>query len=1039
MLTTLPMLSQVRSVTGTVVDAQGEPVMGATVRVDGTKTATVTDMDGVFKISADPKQKIRISFIGCKDALVSASNTSLKITMQEDRNVMDEVVVVGYGTQKKATLTGAVSAITNKEMTVTKNESAINMLSGKIPGVRITQMSAQPGKYDNVIDIRGMGNPLIVVDGITRDKDYFGRMDANEIESVSVLKDASAAIYGVRAANGVILVTTKHGTSAGEEKFDISLQANFGWQNFLYVPETASAVDHMLLMNEKMRNRFGNNYPYLTSSLPYSYEQMLAFTQGLNPDGTPHAFERGTNWNDELFKNNVPQKQYNLSVNGSSKKIDYFVNLGYLDQDGSYKSGSLNYNRWNFRSNVDARITDRIKLGVSLSGYMDERNEPMTDIWTVYKLAWTLRPTAPAYINGEPGWSTEYGDEQNNPVATTNKDYTGYNQEKKYNFNGAITLTYDFKYVKGLQAKAYYSYDYNSSNNTASLTTYNLHTPNGETLLRNPSPTLRRWTNPSWGRMMNLSLNYNRKFGNHNVSALALFEETYNYWEDFSAQSPMLFKSDWLSIGASKDKQAVGGGAGDMTRRAWIGRVNYDYQGKYLFEFAFREDASSRWSPDHRWGFFPSVSVGWRVSEEAWMKKLVPFLTNLKLRASYGKMGDDEGAGTYPPMFVGYNPNDDYGWIYDSGVLVGVTPTAIPNPNLTWFNSKTFNFGIDWDLWNGKFGGTVELFKRKREGLLASSSNVIPGTVGANLPQENLESDITYGWEISLTHRNKVGDVNYWVSGQISATKNRWDEVVDNDGPNSYSIWKNRLKANNRNKDIWFSVEEGGRYGNYQDIWNHSTPAGTETLPGDYWYKDWNGDGQIDWMDEHPVASYNMPVFNYGITLGADWKGLDLSMNWQGAAGVYNTYGDIFAEVGPFNGGAALDRYLDRWHTKNVNDDPWNPNTEWNEGLYPATGHSFTTYQTGIQNTSYLRLKTLEIGYTLPSKWMKAAGLKSLRVYVNAYNLLTITGVDGMDPERPGSRGSTFTGDGNNNSEHTDLNYRYPVNRTFNVGVNLKF
>ena len=1035
MLVSLPMLAQERTVSGTVLDTSGEPIIGATVRVEGTTTATVTDLDGAFKIKVAAKQKLRISFVGYKDALLTPSGTSVKVTMQEDQNIMDEVVVVGYGTQKKATLTGAVSAITNKEMTVTKNESAINMLSGKIPGVRITQMSSQPGKYDNVIDIRGLGDPLIVVDGIARDKDYFGRMDANEIESVSVLKDASAAIYGVRAANGVILVTTKHGTSSGEDKFDVSLQANFGWQNFLYVPHTASAVDHMLLMNEKTFNNFGNNYPYRTTSVPYSYDQMLQYSQGLNADGTPHAYDRGTDWNNELFDKNVPQKQYNLSVNGSSKKIDYFVNLGFLDHDGNYKSGSLNYNRWNFRSNVDARITDRIKLGVSISGYMDERNEPWTgnsDLWEVYKLAWILRPTAKPYINGEPAWTPEFI-EQNNPVATTNSAYVGFYQEKKYNFNGAISLTYDFKYVKGLTAKAYYSYDYNTSNNTSSQNKYYLRDDTGGQQDRNMTPALKRWTNPSYGRMMQLSLNYNRKFGDHNVSALALLEETYNYWEDFSAQATMLFKSNYLSIGSSTENQIVSGSAGDMTRRAWIGRVNYDWKGRYLIEFAFREDASSRWSAGHRWGFFPSVSAGWRISEEPWMKKLVPFLSNLKIRASYGKMGDDAGAGNYPPTSIGYNTNNDYGWMFGSGTLVGVTPTSIPNPNLTWYTAKTANFGIDWDLWDGKFGGTFELFQRKRSGLLATSSTVIPGTVGADLPQENLESDMTYGWEISLTHRNRVAGVNYWVSAQISATKNRWDNVLDNLGDNSYSNWKNRLKASNRNKDIWFSIEEGGRYGSYDDIWNNSTPAGSGALPGDYYYKDWNGDGQIDWMDEHPMATYNMPIFNYGITLGAEWKGIDFSMNWQGAAGVYNAYNGVFAEVCPFNGMAALEFYTDRWHTKNVNDDPWNPNTEWVAGLYPATGHSFTDYETGIQNTSYLRLKTLEVGYTFPTKWLKPIGIKSLRFYVNAYNLLTFTGVDNIDPERPGSMGI------NGSTENSSVPFRYPVNRTFNVGVNLKF
>lgn len=1040
LMASLQVSAQTRNVVGKVLDPNGDPVIGATVRVDGTQRATVTDIDGAFRIQAAAKEKLRVSYVGYQDAVVTANRASVTVNMAEDQNLIDELVVVGYGSQRKATLTGAVSAVTNKEIVTTKSESVINMLSGKIPGVRITQMSAQPGTYDNKIDIRGMGDPLVVVDGIARDMGYFGRMDANEIESVSVLKDASAAIYGVRAANGVVLVTTKHGTYAGgDDKFEVTLSANMGWQDFLYIPHTASAVDHMLLMNEKKFNGINDNYPYRTPSVPYTYDQMLQYSGGTmvdaNGNTVPHAYERGTDWAKELFSSNVPQKQYNVSVNGSSKKIDYFVNLGYLDQMGSYSSKSMNYNRWNLRSNVDARITNNLKLGASISGHMDERNEPFTDIWTVYKKAWTYRPTASAWApNGQPGISPQYGDEDN-PVATTNSDYVGYRRYKNYNLNTAFTLTYDLPWVKGLQAKAYYSFDYGNTNNTLSSKTYYLYYDDGSSITKNPNPTLRRETNPSYGTVMNLSLNYNQKFGDHNVSALALFEETYNYWEGFYAQATMLLPSEYLNVGASSENQLAGsGGTGDVTRRAFIGRVNYDYKGIYIAEAAFREDASSRWADGHRWGFFPSVSVGYRISEEKWMKELVPFLTNLKLRASWGKMGDDGGAGTYPPTVVGYNMQTDYqGWAYGSSVLVGVRPTAIPNYNLTWYTATTKNIGLDWDLWDGKFGGTVELFKRNRDGLLATSQSVIPGTVGASLPQENLESDMTFGWEVLLSHRNRIGDVSYWVNAQISATKNRWDNVIDSEGSNSFSNWRDRLKASGRNRDIWRSIEEGGRYGSYDDIWSHSTPAGANALPGDYWYQDWNGDGQIDANDEHPVATYNLPVFNYGINLGAEWKGIDLAMNWQGAAKVYNQYGEVFSEVGPFNGMAALDIYLDRWHTANVNDDPWNPNTKWVEGLYPATGHSFTSNASGIQNTSYLRLKSLEIGYTLPKSLLKFAGVRSLRVYMNAYNLLTFTGIDNIDPERPGSKGV------NGDQENASLFYRYPVNRTINVGATVKF
>ena len=1033
-LMALPVSAQNRIVRGTVVDQTGETVIGANVRVNGTTRGVITDINGEFEIAADAKEKLTISFIGYLDAVVTADKTNLKIILKEDNQTLDEVVVVGYGTQKKATLTGAVSAINNKEIAVTKNENVVNMLSGKVPGVRISQKSSQPGEFDNSIDIRGMGEPLIVVDGIPRDKAYFSRMDANEIDNVSVLKDASAAIYGVRAANGVILVTTKHGDDSNG-KFDITFSANYGWQQFLYIPQTASAADHMLLINEKFYNAFGDNtYPNRTPA-KYTWQDMMEYSTGK---------KKSTNWTKELFNDNVPQQLYNVSVNGGSEKVNYFFNLGYQKQEGSYKSGSLNYDRWNFRSNVDAKITKGLKATVQISGYMDEKNQPFTDIWSVYKKAWTYRPTSEAYVGGDhnyPAWDSEMG-EPENPVAAINSDLTGYRREKRYNFNGALTLTYDIPGVKGLNAKAFYSYDYYTTNNTSYKRAYKLYNMREdgtmESFERNADSNLRRNTDPSYGTVMQLSLNYARKFGDHNIGAMVLFEEQYNNWDNFYAQRVMQLDGEYLIYGEEKDQIGSMGSAWDKTRQALVGRVNYDYKGRYMVDWAFRYDGSSSFPKGARWGFFPSVSAGWRVSEEAFMKEWIPFLTNLKIRGSYGKMGDDGDARHYPETVVAYNiEKDKIGWFYNNALMAGVAATAVPNPDLTWYTAETYNLGLDFDFWNQKLSGTFEVFKRKRSGLLATASTVIPSTVGASLPQENLDSDQTFGWEISLNHRNRVAGVNYWVGGQISATKNRWDHRLDSQASNSMDAWRRR-DVSGRNKDIWFSYEEGGRFTSYDQIRYHNITGGgygQGTLPGDYYYKDWNGDGVINDDDKHPMATYNLPVFNYGIVMGAEWKGIDLSLNWQGAAGVYNSYTEVFTEVGPFNGGAVLDIYLDRWHTVNPSDDPWNPNTQWVSGLYPATGHSFSNAGTGIKNTSYLRLKTLEVGYTLPKTWLAKSGIKDLRVYFNAYNLLTFTGLDNIDPERPGARG------GVNEDPNKDsvLFYNYPVNRTLNIGATIKF
>ena len=1030
----LPALAQQRLVEGVVYEGADEPVVGATVKVKGTNRGTMTDIDGKFQIQASPQETLQITYVGYKAVEVKAASTSLTVTLEPDSDMLDEVVVVGYGVQKKATLTGAVSQVSNKEISVTKNENVVNMLSGKIPGVRISQRSSQPGEFDNAIDIRGMGEPLFVVDGIPRDKAYFSRMDPTEIESVSVLKDAAASIYGVRAANGVMLVTTRHG-SQQEGKFDVTFSFNLGWQDFLYTPNTADPATHMLLMNEKqLNNNFGQNY-FVRQTPRYTWQQMLPYSTGEKV---------GTNWSDELFRNNAPQQQYNVSLNGGSERIQYFFNLGYLRQEGAFRSGDLNYDRWNFRSNVDVKITKDLKATVQLSGYQDEKNQPWTDMWTVYKFAWTYPTTAMAWINGDhslPAYDTELGSNTENPVATTNADFTGYRKEKHYNFNGALTLQWDLPWVKGLNLRGFYSYDYYSSNDTQYKRGYQLYRENADgslaTFERNPDSFLQRTTYPSTGNVLQLSVNYANSFGDHNVNAMVMFEEQYNNYDSFYAKRNMVLDGEYLIYGETDGQEAGAPSIWDKTRRAVIGRIGYDFAGRYLLDFAFREDGSSSFPKNKRWGFFPSVSAGWRISEEKFMQPIAHILTNLKIRASYGKMGDDSGLSAYPPTVVGYAFNQRLlGWIYDGNYVQGLSPTGIPNPNLTWYTAETYNAGLDVDFWGKKLTGTFEIFQRHRKGLFATSSAVIPGEVGVSMPQENINSDKTFGWEISIGHNNRIGDWNYWVTGQISATKNRWDYLISGTAGNSMDNWY-RTDVSGRNKDIWFSYAEGGRFSNYDEIRWHPVLGDNysqQTLPGDYWYEDWNGDGVVNGNDRHPMATFNLPVFNYGFTIGGGWKGIDLTTTWQGVGNVYCSYDEVFTEVGPFNGGASLDWYTDRWHTANVSDDPWNPHTQWIEGYYPATGHSFNTGSTGIHNTSYLRLKTLEVGYTFPEKWMKPVGIKNLRVYFNAYNLLTITGVKNMDPERPGRQGGS-----NNNRDEGILFYNYPVNRTFNFGATLKF
>jgi len=1025
--------SQNKTVKGTITDAQGEPIIGASIVVGGTNKGTITDIDGNFIIEANSNQKLVISYIGYERKEVSVgNNTDLNITLDDDRKMLDEVVVVGYGTQKKATLTGAVSAVSSKEITVTKNENVINMLTGKIPGVRITQLSSRPGAFETELDIRGMGTPLIVIDGVPRDKDYFARMDATEIESVTVLKDASAAIYGLRSANGVVLVTTKRGTSS-TKGFEIQYSANYAWQKFLHVPNNVDALKYMTLVNEKNWRGFDENY--------------ITRRPAIYSDSQREPYENGTlqtvDWMDAIFKKTVPQYQHNLTMSGGSEKVNYFFNLGYMKQDGSLRSESMDYDRWNFRSNVDASITKRLKASISLGGYMDEMNEPNTDIWAIYKSAWIQQPNAQIYANNNPDYFNNYLIRDDNPLAATNSDIVGYRKFINRVFNGQISLSYDIPKLDGLVARASYSYDFKQGDNTIFSKPFNQYNYDPETDVYNPitrhatngNGSVRRESYPSYKTLMQLQLNYQRKFlEKHNVNALVLYEEEYSNWDNFYAFREMSLNSEYLFAG--NDDRQIGnmdkGQLGDRTSKGIVGKLNYDYLGKYLMEFSFRYDGSSKFPSNKRWGFFPAGSVGWRLSEESFIKNNISFLDNLKIRASYGKTGDDGDASNYPPNIVGYNiVPGDRAWMFGNSLVNGVEPTAIPNPNLTWYTAKMFNIGLDFDLWNGLLGGTFEYFNRNRDGLLETSSAVIPGTVGANMPQENLNSDRTFGFELSLSHRNKIGDLSYYVTGQMYATRNQWRDKIAEKAGNSYDHWRHREQ--DRYKDIWWGYKYGGQFQNYDQIYKHPVSVGAGgTVPGDYYYVDWNGDGVINDKDKYPIATYGMPLFNYGITLGGEWRGIDLTMNFQGAADVYYRYTETLAQPLSFDGGGTMTKFWDRWHPVDPNANIFDPSTQWVSGYYPTTGSPEADGTRAIEDASYLRLKTIELGYTIPGRIVNKLGIKNLRVYVSGYNLLTFTGLKNMDPEHPG-------GEGGATKNETINSYKYPINKSFNIGASIKF
>lgn len=1030
-LTIVTDLQQQIKVSGTVTDASsGQAMVGVNIQVKGTTFGTISDVDGKFSMTSEVDQKaiLVFSFIGYVTQEVPVEGkTVINVVLTAEMTGLDEVVVVGYGTQKKATLTGSVATIKNEDLVITKNENVLNMLTGKMAGVRVVQKSSQPGAYDATIDIRGMGTPLFVVDGIPRDQAYFARMNPEEIDNISVLKDGSAAIYGLRAANGVILITTKSGTSQNG-KVDITYTANYSTQQFLYVGQGVNAQDYMFLRNEQNYQGFGSTN-YLTRNNPiFTQEQMQPYI-----DGKPSY-----NWMDAAFLKNTPQQQHNLSVNGGNDKLRYFFSLAYGKQDGSFKSGDLNANSWNLRSNIDAQITNRLKARVLIGAILTQANSPNGSDWSMYKNAWLERPDAPFYANDNPLYLN--GDPLKlagpNILAETSSAYKGYTIDNQRRLNGTLVLTYDVPGVKGLAAKGSYDYALSLPDNTQFKNTFYLYTYNPAdstytASLKNSPSSVRRSAHFNYDTNMQLGLNYTNKFGNHSFNSFLIYEEAYSKWDDFIAYRELMVASEYLFAGEALNQQATTEGTpGDRSSHSLIGSLGYDYSGKYLLDFKFRYDGSSRFPEGSRFGFFPSISAGWRLSQESFIKNNFVFINNLKLRASYGEMGDDGSAGNYPPT-TGYSlDGSNYGWYFSNALTGGVAPPGIPNPNLTWYKTKIYNLAFDFAILKNKLSGTFEVFRRDRTGLLGTRLDVVPGTVGANLPQENLNSDRNFGWELSLDYRNQIKGISYFVSPLISATKSMRTSWLETPASNSYDKWRNR--SSGRYNDIWWGNESMGMFTTYDQIRDFVRPQGQGTLPGDWYLNDWNGDGVVDGNDNHPIASLGLPVFNYGISMGASWNNFDLAMNFQGSFGVYVQYGEVLTEALPFGGQNTMSWFLDRWHPVDPNADMFNSNTQWVPGYFPVTGHDGRRTGTNlVQNASYMRLKTMELGYTLPKKLVSRARIKSLRVYVSGYNLLTFTGLKNMDPERPGTQGGAST-----NSVQI---YNYPVNKTYTLGASIKF
>lgn len=998
------------TVVGRVTSPAGEPLAGVSVHVKGSTQGTITDQQGHFNLSVPDDAILQISYIGYRSQEITlAGQSNIHIKLVPSSSDLNQVVVVGYGTQKKISVTGAVSSIDDKQLKTATSPALSNLLEGKLPGLRVAQNSSEPGAYNSSFDIRGLGSPLIVVDGVPIASDDFNRIDPGDIESVSILKDASAAVYGVRAANGVVLITTKKGRNG---EVNINYTGTVGGSVPTIFPHGLNAYQFATLTDEADINQ--------GLQPTYSEEQVEQYK-----DGTL----KGTDWFGLLARSYSPQIQHNLSVTGGTDKVSYFFSIGLFDDKGLWKSGSLNDKKYNFRSNITAQITKNLQAQMLLSGVQDTRNLPYGTSSGVLNQPLLMPPTLPAYANDNPAYLQETGVAPTNPIALTDADIVGYTKNVTKSLMGTISLEYTVPFIAGLKAKALYSYDPTNDFNRQwrkeyPLYTYDAATKTYNAVYRQTPSTLYELYDEQSTSDAQLSLNYEKSFpGQHHLKVLLLFEQLQTKMDNFNGSKEFTLDAiDQLYAGNNNNNQITSSATSPSSNEGMVGRVNYDFKGKYLAEASFRYDGSSKFAQGHRWGFFPAISLGWILSQESFIRNNFSFISSLKLRASRGKMGDD-AASTYQ-FLTGYNyPSGNY--VFDNTVVSGLASRGMPNPDITWFTATTTDIGLDGDLWNGNLTFTFDVFRRNKDGILATRNLSIPASVGAALPQENLNSNYTQGFELEIGHSNQIGELNYHVSGNISFTRTKSLYVERAPSNNPYRNWRDNTSY--RWNDIIWGYTYVGQFTSQDDIdhWAIEDGQGNTTiLPGDLKYKDYNGDGIIDDNDVRPIGRHpSLPETYLGLTIDLSWKGFDLNLLVQGAYNYYvNQNADgLFSSPVPYKRNGLLPDFMDRWH----HEDLFDPTSPWVAGKYPSTeyqGVSNVNYLASNfwwHNDPYIRLKSLELGYTLPATVTRKIA-KDIRVFVNGFNMLTWSKVSYIDPEHATS---------------TD----YPIMKNFNAGLSATF
>jgi TonB-linked SusC/RagA family outer membrane protein len=1024
-------------VTGNVVDTTGQVLTGVAVRVQGTQGGTTTDAQGNFSINVPGANSILVfTYIGFNSfELPLNGQTAVKVRLRATNSALQEVVVTGYGTQKKASITGAISTVTSKDLDRVHAGSTVSTgLAGKIPGVTFRMSEGRPGASAS-IQIRNMGTPLYVIDGIQQDEGQFNNLAPNDVESISVLKDASAAIYGVRAANGVVVVTTKKGN--GDAR--INIDAYTGYQNWYRFPNVlTNSYDYMRYRADAEVNSNGS-----TSITQAELDKYKA--------GTEKGYQ-SFNWRDYVLKsnNNAPQNSVNANFTGGNDRVNYYVSATNLYQN-SQLGKEYKFNRSNIQSNVSVKVANGLKVSLDINGRIETRENPGVpggDDYFLAKFA-VLRntPLERPYANDNPAYLNDIGHTESN-YAFLNKKLSGTYHSDWRVLQTNFGAEYQVPGVKGLNLKGLYSYyiaDYllNNQEFTYNAYTYRPATDTYDVTGGSTNPWREREQRKEFAKTYQFQINYNNTFGKHTVGATFVSERielqhlrNWIHASPISNNLPLIYFPTADQYQDSDNKES---------RIGYIGRINYNYDNKYYVEASARRDASYLFAPDKRVGYFPGVSAGWRITQEGFMKKLLgenSILSDLKFRGSYGVLGDDRDPGNSANSIVapyaylpGYNYNQGT-YIFDGNAVITSRDKGIPVTRISWLKSKITDVAADFSLFNSKLNGTIDYFYRKRTGLLGTKNDVVvPIEIGYSLPQENASSDSQRGFELSLNYNGTIGKATFNVGGNFGYTRQK---NLQSYNPLFFNSWDQyRNSTENRYSHIDWGYQVTGQFTSQEQINNYTINndgKGNRTLlPGDLMYKDQNGDGKIDQYDERPIGfGYGtQPNINFGFTFGAAYKGFDFHADFSGGAG-YTWFQNYESRWAFQNNGNLNTIFEDRWHRQ----DAFDINSQWVPGKYPANrvnpGFGHSDYELNGQRNStfwlhsvrYLRARTLELGYSLPANMLKKVKIRRARFYVNAYNMFSFDNLKqyGVDPETTDDNGLQF-----------------PQSKVLNFGVNLTF